>query len=173
MVMRVDDRRGKDGFPIVRWEQEVPTGQSAYAVEQSVALKIAAVVMVFVFVAVYSGGGGFWVAVIAAMMLGGMMLGGDQMFKGGITVGDVHIKGPEPSPYKAEAEQRARATAMITTEYCEALVLPHGKTNELTFWVFRGPNVVNRVRRHGRILPRGGGAVSSAASRGPALAFLI
>lgn len=138
MVMAVEDRRGPDGFPVVRWEQEVPTGESERSVLAAMEFKIAVVIMIFVFTWVYSSYGEFWSAVFAALIVGGLCVAGDQAFKGGIRVWDVHIPGPEPSPYKAEREARERATAILGKEYCEAVVVPHGETDELYFWVFRG-----------------------------------
>jgi len=138
MVKLVEDGRSAEGFPHLRWEQNVPTGRSLHSAQQSIELKIAAVVMVLVFVAVYAASEQFWTAVIAALVVAGMGLAGDKMFKGGITVWDVHIKGPEPSPYAAERERQARATALTETECGEAFVLPDEETQELYFWVFRG-----------------------------------
>lgn len=75
MVKLVEDSRSPDGFPRVRWEQDVPTGESVYALEQSITLKIAAVVMVFVFAWAYAAGWDFWSAVLIAFLVGGLCLG--------------------------------------------------------------------------------------------------
>jgi hypothetical protein len=138
MVKVTEDSRSEQDFPLLRWEQDVPTGESLHAVEQSMGLKIATVVMVFVFAAVYAASEQMWAGVIAAVVVGGVMLRGDQMLKSGLTVWGVHVKGPEPPPGAAEAERRARATPLFGKEFCKALVLPHEKTKELFFSVFRG-----------------------------------
>jgi hypothetical protein len=139
MVKLVEDSRSPDGFPRVRWEQDVPTGESVYSVEQSIALKIAAVVMVFIFAWAYAAGWEFWSSLFMALFVGGLCLGGGQAWKGGFNIAGVHVPGtPEPSAATLERERRARATAVMGTEHCEALVAPHGETNELYFWVFRG-----------------------------------
>jgi hypothetical protein len=128
----------QDGFPGIHWEQEVPTGQSLHTVQQSIELKITAVVMVFVFAAVYAASEQVLAAGLAALFIGGMCLGGDKAFKGGLKVWDQTIAGPEPREGAAEAERRARATAVVETQACEAIVLPHGQTKQLYFWVYRG-----------------------------------
>ncbi len=138
MVKLLDDSHSEEGFPCLRWQQVVPTGESAYVRQLTFELKMAAVVMVFVFVAVYAGSGYFWVAVFASLIVGGMCVAGDKAFKDGFRVWDVHIKGPEPAPGAAEAVARARATAIMGTEQCEAVVAPHRETQELYFWVSRG-----------------------------------
>jgi hypothetical protein len=137
---------GEARFPVVRWEQEVPAGQSLHSAQLSLSLKIAAVIMVFVFVAVYSASEQFWAAVMAALVVGSMGLAGDKMFKGGARVWDIHIPGPEPREGVAEEERRARATAMTEKEYAEALVMPDPETNELIFFVFRRPKGAKQER---------------------------
>lgn len=143
----LEDARSAEGFPHVRWEQEAPTGQSLHSAEQSLALKIAVVAMVFVLVAVYAASDQIWWAVFAALFVGGALLGGDRMFKGGITVWDVHIKGPEPSPGAAEAEQRARATAILTRQQRGIEVQPDEK-DELRVFVWEGDARKREVLAH-------------------------
>ena len=116
MIRVTEDTLSDAGFPVVYWEQEVPTGQSLRSVQQSVELKIAAVVMVFVFAAVWAWSEQFWGAVIAAMIIGGMCLSGDKMFRGGVKVWDIHIPGPEPRD-TGEADRRAKATAILGKQY--------------------------------------------------------
>src|SRR5262245_17826403 len=96
MIRVIADGRSAEGLPFVHWEQVVPTGQSVHALEQSVILKIAAVVMTFVFVAVWAGSGQIGLAAISALIIAGMCFAGDKMFKGGVKVWDIHIPGPEP-----------------------------------------------------------------------------
>jgi hypothetical protein len=143
MIRFVANARTHDGFPLLRWEQDIPTGESAHTVEQMLTLKIVAVLMIFVFVAVYSGSGDFWAGALAALIAASFGLAGDKLFKGGIKVWDVHIPGPELRPgaeqLAAEREQRARATAMLATEQCAAMAFPDSKSGELLFSVLRGP----------------------------------
>ena len=54
MVKLVQNTVSPDGFPHVRWDQQVPSGESLHGAEQWMALKIAVVVMIFVFTAVYA-----------------------------------------------------------------------------------------------------------------------
>ncbi len=138
MVRVLEDMPSADGFPRLSWEQQVPTGQSLHGAEQWMALRISIVVMIFVFAAVYSASESPIGAGMAALAVGGALLAGDQMFKGGITVWETHIKGPpERSAASMEAERRARATPMMRTEYREAMVLPHPDGNVLYFHLFR------------------------------------
>ncbi len=138
MVKVIEDSVSPEGFPRVRWEQEVPTGESVHSAEQSIALKIAAVIMVFVFAAVYAASESFWGAVLAGAIVAGMGLSGDKMFKGGIKVWDVDVPGPpDPSPSAAEREQRARATAILTKQHRGIEVQPDEK-QELRVFVWEG-----------------------------------
>jgi hypothetical protein len=54
MLKVINQWNNEDGFPVLHWEQMVPTGESLHSAEQGLALKIAAVVGVFVFAAVYA-----------------------------------------------------------------------------------------------------------------------
>jgi hypothetical protein len=140
MVRLIEDKR-VDGFPSVMWEQDVPTGESVHQVEQWLTLKIVAVIMIFVFTAVYAGGGGFLGGLIAALLVGGLFTGGDRAFRGGIKVWDVHVPGPpDPSPASIQREQRARAAAVLTKEYGKAMVWPAPETRELRFYILSGPD---------------------------------
>jgi hypothetical protein len=52
MLKVINQWSNEDGFPVLHWEQMVPTGESLHSAEQGLALKIAAVIGVFVFAAV-------------------------------------------------------------------------------------------------------------------------
>ena len=143
MLRVTDDALSEEGFPFVYWEHDVPTGQSLHSVQQSMDLKIAAVIMVFVFVfvfvAVYAWSEQFWGAVIAAMIVGGMDLGGDRMLKGGIKVWDEHIPGPpDPPPEAAEAAWRARAMPVLGKQYRGLEVVSYGDAQQLHLCVAHG-----------------------------------
>jgi hypothetical protein len=166
MVQVIEDGRSEEGFPFVRWEQEVPTAQSLHTVQQSINLKIATVVMVFVFVAVFAASEQFWTGLLAAVVIGGIWLSGDKMFKGGIRVWDTHIAGPEPREGAAEEERRARATAILAKE-SRGIGIQPDETQELYVWVWKGDGK-NRdlVRRAplASILPNRNVALTKSAS---------
>jgi len=125
MVKVLEASRNADGLPLVRWEQEVPTGESLYSFQKGIELKIAAVVMVFIFAWAYASGWDFWTAVLIAFLVGGLCLGGGQAFKGGMNIAGVHVPGPpEPSAATLERERRDRATAMVEKEHGEVMVAP-------------------------------------------------
>jgi hypothetical protein len=88
----------QDDFPGVRWEQP---GQSLHSAEQGMALKIAIVVMVFVFAAVYAASEHILAAGLAALFIGGLCLGGDRAFKGRL-----EGLGPDYSRHGARTEPR-------------------------------------------------------------------
>lgn len=137
MIRVTEDALSEEGFPFVYWEQGVPTGKSAYSLQQAAEIKIAAVVMVFVFAAVWSWSEQFWGGVFAALIVGGMCLAGDKMFRGGVKVWDIHIPGPEPRD-TAEADRRAKATAILGRQYRGLVVGPQEGTDELLLWVMHG-----------------------------------
>jgi len=126
MVKVLNASRLNDGLPLISWEQEVPTGESLYSVQKGMELKIAAVVMVFVFAWAYASDWGLGGAAFIALMVGGLCLGGGQVaFKGGFNVAGVHVPGPpEPSPGTLEEERRARSTAVLGKEHVEVSVGP-------------------------------------------------
>lgn len=72
------------------------------------------------------------------MIVGGMGLSGDKMFKGGVKVWDIHIPGPEPREGVAEAERRARAMPVLGKQYRRLEVVSYGDAQELHLCVAHG-----------------------------------
>jgi hypothetical protein len=141
MVKVLHASRNADGLPHVRWEQQVPTGESVYAAGKRIELKIAAVVMIFIFAWAYASGWHIGVSVFAALMVGGLVLGGGQVaFKEGINLAGVHVPGPRgPSEATLEQERRDRATAIMETERREVMIAPaRHDPKQLFMFVHRG-----------------------------------
>ena len=143
MVKILSATRLNDGLPVISWEQQVPTGESQFAFEQRMGLKLAAVVGVFIFAWAYSAGWEFWGAAFAGVIVASLLLGGGQAaFKGGFNVAGVHIPGPSgPSEATLAKERELRGIAVMEKEHCRVHVAPPFQDpKQLYLFVERGPS---------------------------------
>ena len=120
----------KEGFPGVAWQQEVPTGESAYSRSRELQWKVALLVGLLVFGAILGAGsqlgtalfGGIAVAVVIAVP---EMLRAMRLHIPGATIG-----GSEKTEGEREAERRWRVTRLYRRErrWAEVRFEPHTKT---------------------------------------------
>jgi hypothetical protein len=141
-----------DGWPGLRWEQEVPTGQTAFAVSRGRQFKIAGVAGLMLFVVILVSGGGPVAATLLAL-LGVGLVAAPGPFEG-VSVQPAEWMGIKIGPWRlSEAEREARARQRVTPLYAKeswrAEVAAEAGATAADFLVWQeeksGPRLVHKV----------------------------
>lgn len=118
-------QRTENGWPVIEWTSEVPTGKSVYQYDKEMTLKIAVVIGLFAGGLAFFHGEGIGISFFVFLIVMGFALGSGKSLEGMQLPGGGRVP-VTPGPTDAEKRREAiqRATQMMTKATASVSVRP-------------------------------------------------